>query len=94
MKSLGIDVVYVFNCMWGRFDQVIGNVHQLYCTDVSRVYLITEDSIIFVVKKGDHVIHIDRGLAEGHCGFFPLTGPCRQCWTTGFKWNLSKDKNI
>jgi thiamine pyrophosphokinase len=72
MKSLGIDVVYVFNCMWGRFDQVIGNVHQLYCTDVSRVYLITEDSIIFVVKK---VMMIDDVM----CGHVIVTG--RSCDT-------------
>lgn len=42
--------MYVFNCLWGRFDQVIGNIHQLYCINITAVFIVTEDTIIFTLK--------------------------------------------
>ena len=37
------------------------------------------------------MIHIKRGLEEGHCGLIPLGGPCSECWTSGLHWNLGID---
>ena len=43
--------------MWGRFDQMFGNIHELHRADNQRVYLITEDSLIMaltVVSNPDY----------------------------------------
>lgn len=36
--------------MWGRFDQVLGNIHELFTAgEGQRVYLVTEDSFLMLL---------------------------------------------
>ncbi|XP_011407686.1 PREDICTED: thiamin pyrophosphokinase 1-like [Amphimedon queenslandica] len=85
--------VYVLNRMWGRFDQMLGNVHELYKAAANqRVYLVTEDSVLMLLNPGTNIIHLKRELVEGHCGIIPLGESCDQCWTTGLEWNLDGEE--
>ena len=46
--------LYAFNAVWGRFDQTLGNINTLYSmqgeSDDVQLFLVTEDSIIFLLK--------------------------------------------
>lgn len=41
-----------------------------------------------VASKGRHIIKVDTGFEEGHCGLVPVGLTCKSCSTTGLEWNL------
>ncbi len=38
------------NALWGRFDQTMGNIGVLFHSSTVPIYLISEDSILFLLK--------------------------------------------
>ncbi|XP_064394005.1 thiamin pyrophosphokinase 1-like isoform X2 [Halichondria panicea] len=87
---LKFSAVYVINALWGRFDQTMGNIGVLFNTSchLLPLYLMSEDSLLFLLKPGSSCITVDSGLEEGHCGLVPVGGACSSCTTTGLTWNL------
>ncbi|KAL5475900.1 hypothetical protein EMCRGX_G025778 [Ephydatia muelleri] len=83
--------VYALNALWGRFDQTLGNVSTLYAfasTYDIPIYLLSENSLVFLLQSGFHIIKVDTGFEEGHCGLVPVGLACKSCSTTGLVWNL------
>lgn len=57
----------------------------------SNRYLCSQQSCSFltaVTSQGFHIIKVDTGFEEGHCGLVPVGLACKSCSTTGLVWNL------
>lgn len=84
--------IYAMNACGGRFDQTLGNIHtvMLLGQELNGIplYLVSEDSIAFLLKPGQSSIAVDTGLEKGYCGLVPFGEPCGSCTTTGLQWNL------
>jgi thiamine pyrophosphokinase len=73
----------------GRFDHVLANVNTLFLAKKIcdlPLYLISEDSVAFVVDKGK--CSVTSSWQGSWCGLIPINGPCRSVTTTGLKYNL------
>ncbi|OLL23189.1 Thiamin pyrophosphokinase 1 [Neolecta irregularis DAH-3] len=80
--------VVVLSGNGGRTDQVFANINILY-RHQRRIFLITEESITFVVRKGSSVILTPCRIFGKTCGLIP-TGKPSIISTTGLKWNLDQ----
>ena len=92
--------VYCLCEFGGRLDHAISNFSTLYemshSDDDLKVYLISSESISFVLKRGINFIFLnepDESASEPsvlgtHCGFFPMVKPA-VVTTHGLKWNVS-----
>lgn len=85
--------VYAMNAFEGRFDQTLGNVQSVMLLDQelrgTPLYLVSDDSIAFLLKPSQNSIAVDTGMEKGYCGLLPIGEPCSSCTTTGLQWNLS-----
>ncbi|KAJ6633544.1 Thiamine pyrophosphokinase 1 [Pseudolycoriella hygida] len=93
IKSDSIDSVVVLQDTSGRIDHIFAHISTLvkarqFIPNVN-IYVISQDSISWLLNAGDHVIHIPQEFVDKHlwCSFVPIDGKC--CVTTsGFMWNL------
>lgn len=79
----------------GRLDQIIANINTLYKMEELLeipVYLLSADSLTWVLKPGRHVITIASDLVAKStwCSLVPVGQAATSVTTTGLKWNLSK----
>lgn len=85
--------IYAMNASGGRFDQTLGNIQTAMLLDQdlcgTPLYLVSEDSIAFLLKPSQSSIAVDTRLEKGYCGLVPFGEPCNSCTTTGLQWNLS-----
>ncbi|PBP28000.1 thiamine pyrophosphokinase [Diplocarpon rosae] len=93
-----IDIV-VIGGLGGRVDQGMATLSHLYTFQkepayaAGRMYLLSSESITFVLKYGKHKIRTKEGF-EGirlgkHVGIIPLREPS-VIWTEGFEWDVQK----
>ncbi|KAK9875020.1 hypothetical protein WA026_005830 [Henosepilachna vigintioctopunctata] len=98
-KNIKIENIYVITEMVeGRVDQIMANFNTLYKSlerlpDIS-VYLLSSDSISWLLSPGTYSISIPQLLRDNHewCGLIPL-GCAATISTSGLKWNLDKHKS-
>ena len=87
-----LDVV-VLGGLGGRVDQGFSQIHHLYLATESsellcgRVYLLSEQSLTFVLSEGSNVISIEPGYFEENVGIIPVLGPARLT-TKGLEWDV------
>lgn len=77
-------------------DQAVSQLHHLYVFQKGpgytegRVYLISKESITFLLKAGKHHIHVRDGgedLFGKHVGILPVKEPSH-ITTKGFEWDV------
>lgn len=79
----------------GRLDQIIANINTLFRSHEImsnvRIFLLSSNSLTWLLNKGEHVIHIPSCLRENEewCALLPIGSSCIVT-TTGLKWNLSE----
>ena len=87
--------VFVFGGLGGRADQAFSELHHLYLAhqdqhiSVSDIYLVTPQSIIFLLHKGANLIHTPVGpkqLGES-VGIIPMGRPA-VITTKGLEWDV------
>jgi len=87
--------VFVFGGLGGRADQAFSELHHLYLAhqdeqiSVGDIYLVTPESIIFLLHKGTNVIHTPVGpkqLGES-IGIIPMGKPAI-ITTKGLEWDV------
>lgn len=94
-NRLLIEQIYCFSDFTGRLDHALANISSLYDESLRELhtYLISSESLTFLLRKGVNVIYVDDDDAElycgKYCGLFPLAKPA-MVTTSGLKWNLSK----
>lgn len=81
--------VVAYGAFGGRLDQQMANLDMVYTYDCFRpFYLVSEQSLAFLLRPGAHVIECNRHAEDGTCGLIPLGGRCDHVRTTGLKWDL------
>lgn len=90
-----VDIV-VLGGLGGRVDQGLSQLHHLFLFQKEpayrqgRVYLVSEESITFLLKTGTHHIRIRDGGEEifgKHVGIIPIREPSR-ITTKGLEWDV------
>lgn len=99
MLRKAVNLVYCVGEFAGRVDHALGNLHSLYesCLADLPVYLISPDSLTFLLKSGANSIKFDSkdelDLVGRFCGLFPL-GQSARVTTHGLKWNITPDREL
>jgi len=87
--------VFVFGGLGGRADQAFSELHHLYLAhedehiSVGDIYLVTPESIIFLLQKGTNLIHtpVGPGQLGESVGIIPLGKPSI-ITTKGLEWDV------
>ncbi len=88
-----VDVV-VLGGLGGRVDQGFSQIHHLYMAindDAllkGRMYLMSEQSLSFVLESGPNTIFVESGYFEENVGIIPVMGPMK-ITTSGFEWDVT-----
>ncbi|KAI8424154.1 hypothetical protein MSG28_002746 [Choristoneura fumiferana] len=81
-----------------RMDQIFANVETMFhvkekalLSPSTKVYLISDDGISWLLFPGDHLIEIPEESLKhprAWCSLVPVGEPCTNVSSTGLKWNL------
>ncbi|KAL4905189.1 hypothetical protein BDW74DRAFT_153195 [Aspergillus multicolor] len=110
-ESQGHLSILILGGLGGRVDQAFSQIHHLYMMNQNqaetkgdgKLYLISEESITFILQPGQNTIYVPRAnrphpqsqngeahethLLEENVGIIPLSGPAR-ITTSGFEWDV------
>ncbi|EDW16028.2 thiamin pyrophosphokinase 1 isoform X1 [Drosophila mojavensis] len=85
------DVVVFHDCS-GRLDQVMANLNTLFKVQKENcnVYLLSGDSITWLLRPGKHTIQVpvDLVTSQRWCSLIPVGRTAHNVTTQGLKWNL------
>jgi thiamine pyrophosphokinase len=87
-----MDVV-VLGGLGGRVDQGFSQIHHLYMAEndphllKGRIYLLSEQSLSFVLANGQNLIHIEPGYFAENVGIIPVLGRTLIS-TKGLEWDV------
>lgn len=76
----------------GRLDQTLHVLAVLYKSR-RDIYVISEESLAWVLDKGEHLIDIDHSTMGQTCGILPIGGAAF-VRTEGLKWDLDWETSI
>ncbi|MCO5572933.1 hypothetical protein L7F22_026694 [Adiantum nelumboides] len=83
--------ILVVGALGGRLDHEFGNLNVLFSFPKTRIILLSDESMAFLLSKEfTHKIHINPSIEGPHCGLIPLGMPSTSTTTTGLKWNLDE----
>lgn len=90
----GMDVA-IFGSLGGRADQAFSQLHHLYIcsqhvsTRIGDLYLVTAESVMFLLKKGKNRIRtpVGPGYFTENVGIIPIGRPSI-ITTHGFEWDV------
>jgi len=94
LHDAGLDVV-VLGGLGGRVDQGFSQIHHLYMAmnNVSllkgRIYLLSEQSLSFVLVNDHNIIHVEPGYFEENVGIIPVLGRA-YISTKGLEWDVDQ----
>ncbi|CAG9795137.1 unnamed protein product [Diatraea saccharalis] len=98
LNNLEIDHVITICQSSGRLDHIMGNIQTLFLAKEklllglkTRLYLVTDDSISWLLQPGDHIIKIPEQSQvnkRAWCSLIPVGETCSRITTSGLKWNL------
>lgn len=75
----------------GRLDHILSNLNTLQqapeMLEDIPLYLLTHDSISWVLHPGRHKIQVDDRVLNHHCGIIPLGQPA-YVTSSGLKWDM------
>uniref|UniRef100_G3MR72 Thiamine pyrophosphokinase 1 n=1 Tax=Amblyomma maculatum TaxID=34609 RepID=G3MR72_AMBMU len=87
-----LDWVLAVCSSFDRVDHMMSIFNTLYeslpLLDGTPVCLFLENSLTWLLGKGQHRILTPPHLTGAWCGLIPLGAPCDSVTTTGLKWNL------
>ncbi|KAI8054027.1 thiamine pyrophosphokinase [Syncephalis plumigaleata] len=74
----------------GRFDQSMHSIHVLYqaLEQQRSIYLVADESAVFLLDRGNHRIYVDPTLEGPTCGLLPIGHNKIHVSTSGLRWNL------
>ncbi|CAA6654282.1 unnamed protein product [Spirodela intermedia] len=82
--------VLVTGALGGRFDHEVGNINALYRFPKTRIILMSDDCLIYLLPKTHrHEIIIQSSVEGPHCGLIPIGAPSASTTTTGLQWDLT-----
>ncbi|XP_026322124.1 thiamin pyrophosphokinase 1 [Hyposmocoma kahamanoa] len=95
-----IEYVVALGQASGRLDQVLSNIQTLFLvrdkhllSPNTKVYLISDDAISWLLTHGSHLIKIPKETLQSHkswCSLVPIGESCTDVTTSGLKWDLDQ----
>ncbi|KAF3436432.1 hypothetical protein FNV43_RR23524 [Rhamnella rubrinervis] len=83
--------ILVAGALGGRFDHEMGNINVLCRFSTTRIILLSEDCLIYLLPRThNHEIHIQSSIEGPHCGLIPIGTPSGSTTTTGLQWDLTE----
>ncbi|KAG8759951.1 hypothetical protein FRC14_004504 [Serendipita sp. 396] len=81
--------VIVLGGVSGRLDHSVHTMSYIHKLRKVRrqVFVITNESIAWVLDEGEHIIHLDRSFLGPTCGLLPIGVASTVISMTGLKWN-------
>ncbi|KIX05487.1 thiamine pyrophosphokinase [Rhinocladiella mackenziei CBS 650.93] len=93
-EDMTMDVI-ALGGLGGRVDQGFSQIHHLFMAENDgellrgRIYLLSEQSLSFVLANYDNVIHIEPGYFEENVGIIPVLGRAVLS-TKGLEWDVNQ----
>jgi thiamine pyrophosphokinase len=85
-----IDQILAVGALGGRFDHQMANISTLYKYSRMKIYLISFESIVFLLEAGRHSIDSClNDMFKINCGLLPMKGAA-VVKTSGLKWDLDE----
>ncbi|XP_011008043.1 PREDICTED: thiamine pyrophosphokinase 1-like isoform X1 [Populus euphratica] len=82
--------ILVAGALGGRFDHEAGNINVLYHFSTTRIILLSDDCLIYLLPRTHrHEIHIQSSVEGPHCGLIPIGMTSVDTKTTGLQWDLT-----
>ncbi|XP_050235894.1 thiamine pyrophosphokinase 1 isoform X2 [Mercurialis annua] len=82
--------ILVAGALGGRFDHEAGNINVLYRFSTTRIILLSDDCLIYLLPRThSHEIYIEPSIEGPHCGLIPIGEPARSTTTTGLQWDMT-----
>ncbi|KAG6785105.1 hypothetical protein POTOM_010828 [Populus tomentosa] len=82
--------ILVAGALGGRFDHEAGNINVLYRFSTTRIILLSDDCLIYLLPRTHrHEIHIQSSVEGPHCGLIPIGMASVGTTTTGLQWDLT-----
>ncbi|TFK72917.1 thiamine pyrophosphokinase [Pluteus cervinus] len=87
--------IVILGGLSGRLDQTIHTLSYLHKLRHSRkrVYVVTDESIGWVLDGGEHRIRIDHQILGPTCGLLPVGIASTILTTSGLRWNLTNHES-
>ncbi|KAJ3285655.1 cAMP-dependent protein kinase subunit [Borealophlyctis nickersoniae] len=83
--------IIVLGALSGRFDHTMASIHTLFLVPEPRMmYLVSGESIAFLLRPGLHRIECYRSLEGPTCGLIPIGVSVAKVVTKGLKWDVDK----
>ena len=83
-----IEKILAIGALGGRFDHQMANINILYKYPRLKIFLISKESIVFLLDSGQHRIHsIVDDTFKSNCGLIPI-GSAALVKTSGLEWDL------
>lgn len=93
MQELQLDCVVAICETSGRFDQIVANINTLYLNhqdpQSSAVYILSSNSLSWLLLPGDNEIHIPEHLRKFWCSLVPFQHQTTAS-SSGLRWNLNE----
>ncbi|KAJ4847439.1 cAMP-dependent protein kinase subunit [Turnera subulata] len=87
--------ILVAGALGGRFDHEAGNINVLYRFPDTRIILLSDDCLLYLLPSThQHEIYIQSSVEGPHCGLIPLGMPSASTTTTGLQWDLTSDTEM
>ncbi|XP_062231229.1 thiamine pyrophosphokinase 3-like [Phragmites australis] len=81
--------ILILGALGGRFDHEMGNINVLHLFPNTKIVLLSDDCLIFLLPRTHtHDIHIEPAVEGPTCGLIPIGTPSTSTTTTGLRWNL------
>ncbi|XP_065354331.1 thiamin pyrophosphokinase 1 [Calliphora vicina] len=88
-----IQDIIVYHDTSGRFDQIMANINTIfkYEQDFFNIYLLSGNSLTWLLRPGKHSITIPSELVQDKrwCALIPVGQEATNVTTKGLKWNLT-----
>ncbi|XP_073263781.1 thiamine pyrophosphokinase 1 isoform X1 [Populus alba] len=82
--------ILVAAALGGRFDHEAANINVLYRFSTTRIILLSDDCLIYLLPRTHrHEIHIQSSVEGPHCGLIPIGMASVGTTTTGLQWDLT-----
>ncbi|CAL1398655.1 unnamed protein product [Linum trigynum] len=82
--------ILVTGALGGRFDHEAGNLNVLHRFSTTRITLLSDECLIYLLPKTHrHEIHVNSSAEGPHCGLVPMGMPSGRTTTTGLQWDLN-----
>lgn len=90
IKDMQLEFVICICESSGRLDHTLGNINTLHKKSELPIFLLSSNSLTWLLMPGHHKIHIPEFVRKCWCSLVPVGHPC-MVTSSGLNWNLKNN---